>query len=106
MKGFSNLRILAVLAALGMNAQAASATQDEWEGLPAGPGREEVFYTCNACHSLKLVEQQGLDRHSWGETIDWMVEEQGMPEPDAQELDLMLDYLAEWYGRDQKALNQ
>jgi cytochrome c2 len=74
--------------------------EENWQGLPPGPGREEVFYTCQACHSLKIVVQQGLTRHSWDETLVWMVEEQGMPELEEEERDLILDYLAEHYGPD------
>ena len=69
-------------------------------GLPAGAGREEVFYYCQACHSLAIVKQQGLDRASWDETLVWMVEEQEMEPLEAEELDLVLDYLARHYGRD------
>lgn len=73
--------------------------EEDWAGLPPGPGREEVFYTCQACHSLRIVVQQGLDRESWEETLVWMVEEQGMPEFEPEDLELVLDYLAENYGR-------
>ncbi|MDX1402307.1 MAG: hypothetical protein R3245_10320 [Kiloniellales bacterium] len=72
---------------------------DDWQGLPPGPGREEVYYSCQACHSLAIVKQQGLSRESWDETLVWMVEEQGMPEPDPVERNLILDYLANHYGR-------
>jgi cytochrome c len=54
----------------------------DWDGLPPGSGREEVYYSCQACHSLAIVKQQGLSRESWDETLVWMVEEQGMPEID------------------------
>jgi len=71
----------------------------DWQGLPPGPGREEVFYTCNACHSLMMVTQQGMSRERWDETLEWMVEEQGMSEiADAGTRDLILDYLAEHFG--------
>ena len=40
----------------------------------------------------------GLDRASWEETLDWMVEEQGMPPLDAESQVLVLDYLATHYG--------
>jgi len=72
----------------------------DWGGLPLGVGREDVFYTCQACHSLSIVLQQRLSRESWAETLDWMVEEQGMPEPDPETWTLILDYLAEHYGID------
>jgi cytochrome c len=73
--------------------------EKDWQGLPSGPGREEVFYTCNACHSLMLVTQQGMSRARWDETLDWMVEEQGMNEiEDVAIRDLILDYLAKHFG--------
>ncbi len=66
---------------------------EDYAGLPPGPGREEVFYNCQACHSLKLVLQQRLSRDAWDETLVWMVEEQDMPEPDPEERKIILDYL-------------
>lgn len=77
---------------------AAPAAEEDFAGLPAGSGREEVFYLCAACHSLKLVTQQGLPRDRWDELLTWMTEKQGMPELDGTERDLVLDYLAEHYG--------
>ncbi len=73
---------------------------EEYGGLPEGLGREEVFYGCQACHSLAIVKQQGLDRDSWDETLVWMVEEQGMDPLDPEDRKLILDYLATHYGRD------
>ena len=35
-----------------------AAAQDDLGGLPKAPGQEEVFYLCNACHSIRLVTQQ------------------------------------------------
>ena len=72
---------------------------DEYDGLPEGLGREEVFYTCQPCHSLAIVKQQGLDRDSWDETLVWMVEEQEMEPLDPEERALILDYLAAHFGR-------
>ena len=66
---------------------------EDYAGLPPGPGREEVFYNCQACHSLKLVLQQRLSREGWDETLVWMVEEQDMPQPDPEERKIILDYL-------------
>ena len=79
---------------------------DEWLGMPAGPGREVVFYSCPACHSLMMVRQQGLDRATWDETLDWMVAEQKMDPLDPKDRKLALDYLSEWFGPDRKALNR
>ena len=30
--------------------------------MPDHPGKQEIFYTCNACHSIHLVAQQRLPR--------------------------------------------
>jgi len=73
---------------------------EEYGGLPEGLGREEVFYACQACHSLAIVKQQGLDRDSWDETLVWMVEEQEMAPLDPEDRKLILDYLTTHYGRD------
>lgn len=70
-----------------------------WQGLPSGPGREEVFHSCNACHSLRIVTQQGMSRSRWDATLDWMVEEQGMTEiSDQATRDRILDYLSTHFG--------
>jgi cytochrome c len=66
--------------------------------MPDHPGKEEVFYTCNACHSIRLVTQQRLPRQRWDELLDWMVEEQGMTELTADERRMILQYLATQYG--------
>ena len=67
--------------------------------VSTGPGREAVFYSCNGCHSLMLVTQQGMSRDRWDETLEWMVEEQGMNEiQDTTTRDLILDYLARHFG--------
>ena len=77
--------------------------RDEYQGLPPGTGRDEVFGLCGACHSMKLVTQQGLSRQRWDTVLDYMVEEQEMPEVDGEMRKLILDYLAEFYGPDRKA---
>ncbi len=86
--------------ALALACGAPAAGAEEWDGLPGGAGRDEVYGICGACHSLMIVKQQGLSRDAWEETLDWMVEEQGMPELDRDTLDLVIDYLAEHYGVD------
>jgi cytochrome c len=81
--------------------QAAALAQDEDAALaamPDQPGKEEVFYTCNACHSIRLVTQQRLPRQRWDQLLDWMVEEQGMTELTADERRVILRYLATQYG--------
>ena len=104
---------LVLLLALGGGTWAAAtetvgqaAGTEEWDGLPGGAGREEVYGICGACHSLMIVKQQGLSRDAWEETLDWMVEEQGMPELDEETLALVIDYLAEHYGVDSRGDGQ
>ena len=65
---------------------------------PAGPGRELTGYVCSACHSLALVKQQRLPRQRWDKLLNWMVEEQGMDEPEPTKRELILDYLATHFG--------
>lgn len=72
-------------------------TLDELEDLPAGPGQEETFYTCTACHGLALIESQGMDRLQWDDTIRLMVESHNMVEPSAAERELLVSYLAEHF---------
>lgn len=82
------------------NVASAADDADKWQGLPPGPGREDVFYRCKACHSLMIVKQQGLDRAAWDESLEWMVEEQGMsPIDDAATRERVLDYLSTHFGR-------
>jgi hypothetical protein len=77
-----------------------AAAQDDLGGLPKAPGQEEVFYLCNACHSIRLVTQQRLSRQRWDRLLDWMVEEQGMGELAPEDRSLILDYLTTYYGQD------
>jgi len=73
---------------------------DEWEGLPEDDGREELYYSCIACHSTAIIQQQRLDRRTWDEVLVWMAEDMGWPEPPEEEYELILDYLVEHFGRD------
>jgi hypothetical protein len=77
--------------------------EDEYEGLPPGSGRDETFGMCGACHSMKLVVQQGLSRSSWTEVLEYMVEEHEMPELEPEDHKLILDYLTKFYGPDRRA---
>ncbi|MFT5439204.1 MAG: cytochrome c [Alphaproteobacteria bacterium] len=77
-------------------------SDDEYGGLAAGIGRDEVYGYCDACHSVRLVIQQGLSRAAWQETLDWMVEEQGMAELDEETHKLILDYLSQHLNTDHR----
>lgn len=100
--------ILAVTLALLMAGPGPLAAQDGQQAqeevdetlaqLPEGEGREEVSIYCGACHSLRLVTQQRLPRYRWEELLVWMNEKQGMERLDADEEQLVIDYLAEHFG--------
>ena len=67
------------------------------EEFASGPGREETFYTCTACHNFKLVAQQGMSRRQWDETINSMNEKHSMPKLDGKEREVVLNYLEAAY---------
>lgn len=67
------------------------------EEFPAGPGRDETFYTCTACHNFKLVAQQGMNRRQWDESLTWMTEKHNMPALEGNDREVVLDYLEATY---------
>jgi mono/diheme cytochrome c family protein len=67
---------------------------EQIEDLADGPGRDETFGMCTACHGYKLVSNQGMTRDKWDETLTWMTERHGMPDIQGGVRDLILDYLA------------
>ena len=74
--------------------------EPEYGVLVEAPGVDITYAYCSACHSERLVAQQGLDREGWLELIEWMQEEQGMGEIDEEDLAVILDYLSTNYGPD------
>jgi mono/diheme cytochrome c family protein len=64
------------------------------EDFPEGKGREETANMCAACHSGRIVSQQGMSRAQWDETLDVMTERHKMPKLEGEERALILDYLA------------
>ena len=74
--------------------RAQNAPAETPEDLPPGPGREEAFYVCTACHSIALVRAQALSREAWADTIDLMQRRHGLVFLDPELGALVLDYLA------------
>ena len=68
--------------------------------LVAGEGAEETHAYCTACHSERIVAQQGLTRADWEELLEQMVEENGMTPIEEPDLERVLSYLATRYGPD------
>lgn len=59
---------------------------------------EHAIAHCTACHSARLVTQQGQTREGWLNLIVWMQEEQGLWPIPEESLETLLAYLAENYG--------
>lgn len=74
------------------NAPAAT-PNPEFDGLPDGEGAEDTYYQCIACHSTAIIRQQRLTDARWDYLWTWMVEEQGMFEPDDETKDKIMTYL-------------
>ena len=68
--------------------------QETPEALPEGPGREEAFYACTACHGTAVIGRSRLTREGWDELMDWMAEKQGMAPLEGEERRVIVDYLA------------
>ena len=68
--------------------------------LVAAEGAEETHAYCTACHSERIVAQQGLSRPDWEELLEQMVEENGMTTIEEPDLGRILTYLATHYGLD------
>lgn len=66
----------------------------------AGEGAEATHAYCTACHSERIVVQQGLTREGWEEVLEYMVEEQGMTPIEEPDRDRVLGYLSTHYGLD------
>ena len=94
-------RFCLTLALLGMLAGAASAQgaspfsprEENPEDFPDGPGRDDTFYSCTACHGFKLIAQQGMNRRQWDDSINVMVAKHNMPPLDVKTRETVLNYL-------------
>ena len=95
------LRCLVVVTALVACGECAALAQTQKftprdespEEFPAGPGREEAFYACTACHGFKLVAAQGMNRRQWEDTLAFMTARHGMPNLEGKDRELVLNYL-------------
>jgi hypothetical protein len=93
--------VVCVLALAPLSAQSprpAFTPRDESpEEFAAGPGRDDTFYACTACHNFKLVAQQGMSRRQWEESIDLMTSKHNMPALSDKDRKIVLDYLEAAY---------
>jgi hypothetical protein len=85
--------ILAVAAPAGAAAQEFAPREEVPADYPAGPGRDQTFYTCTPCHGFKLVAAQGQARGQWEDTLDFMTTRHNMPKLEGNDRKIVLDYL-------------
>jgi hypothetical protein len=71
--------------------------EDKPELYPAHANRDDAFYACTACHSFKIVAQQGMSRDRWDESLTWMTTRHKMPVLEGDDRRRVLDYLATIY---------
>jgi hypothetical protein len=86
--------IAALLAPHAAPAQSFTPRDESPADYPAGPGRDQTFYTCTPCHGFKLVAQQGQSRGQWDDTLDFMTQRFSMPKLEGDDRKAVLDYLA------------
>ena len=79
-------------ASVAQSQQFVPRTEDPSE-FPAGPGRDDTFYACTACHNFKLVASQGMTRRQWEESLQWMYDKHKMPVLPPKEREIVLNYL-------------
>ncbi|WP_017929093.1 hypothetical protein [Limimaricola hongkongensis] len=80
--------------ATGPTAQGSQAELDPKLGnLPVGPGAEDTYYQCVGCHSTAIIRQQRLTDDRWDYLWTWMIDEQGMQEPEPEIAEQILAYL-------------
>ena len=92
---------LLCLASLCLSGKALAQDDDyEFGVLFDAPGVSETYYNCIACHSEKIVAQQGQTREGWVYLLEWMVEEQGMPVIEEPDYSIIIDYLSTHYNTD------
>jgi hypothetical protein len=84
------------LASTSVSAQRAKPKdpEDAPELYPAHPRRDDAFYACVACHSFKIVAQQGMSRDRWDESLTWMTTRHNMPKLEGKDRENVLDYLS------------
>jgi hypothetical protein len=88
---------VAMLATASLAQTTFTPREETSEEYPAGPGRDDAFYACTACHAFRLVAQQGMNRRQWEESIDLMTTRHGMPKLEGDDRKIVLDYLEQTY---------
>lgn len=70
----------------------------ELGNLPDTEGAEETYYQCIACHSTAIIKQQHISDERWDYLWSWMIEDQGMYEPEDETKEIILAYLKQHFS--------
>ena len=73
---------------------------DPKSGLIMAPGWQGVNQQCNACHSSQIVLQNRGNREFWRETLQWMIDTQGLWDL-SDTWEPTLQYLSTYYGEEE-----
>ena len=85
---------------VGVTKSDASSTESNIGKLFRAPGAQTTFRYCSACHSERIVTQQGLIKADWEELLEWMIDEQGMDQIEEPDYSSVIEYLSTHYGTD------
>jgi hypothetical protein len=77
-----------------VDAQGFVPTNEKPQDYPEGPGRDQTFYMCTACHGFKLVAAQSQTRAQWEDTLDFMTRRHNMPKLEGADREVIVGYLA------------
>ena len=94
---FASLTISVTIVAVAAQTPQFTPGEEKVEDWPAGPGRDEAFYSCTPCHNFKLVAAQGMNRRQWEDSMNLMVTRHNMPPLEGDDRKLVLDYLEATY---------
>jgi hypothetical protein len=72
---------------------------DKYEGLAAGPGREDTYYTFRNCFKIGWIKRQKMTRTEWDMAVDQMLKDCKQEPLDADEKETIVEYLTTYYGR-------
>ncbi|MBN4080547.1 hypothetical protein JYT31_02675 [Beggiatoa alba] len=92
------LLCVAISLGISLGGVARAEALDKATGLKKAPGWETVRNNCIACHSARLITQNAGSRGTWKSMIQWMQETQGLWAFDPKTEDIILTYLATYYG--------
>ncbi len=90
----------AAMVSLAVFPAMAAEEEPEFGLLVEKSGVEETHAYCSACHSERIVAQQGLTRKDWADLLEWMIDEQEMEPIEEPDYTIILDYLDKHYNTD------